>query len=129
MLGYGGVVYKVLGQELVEDVQVVVVVDLLNQTADDGLVLFLCRHSQLPSLELCNDGVITPAPYEDLFTEMPRRGLLGSPHSPGPASMSVGVPLTRAPPTRDSGRAGQPIARHCPSARSSRAQGRGFPTR
>ncbi len=61
MLGDGGVVDEVLRQEVVEDVQIVIVIDLLHQPADDGLVLF-CRHSGLPSVELCNEGIIAAEP-------------------------------------------------------------------
>ena len=48
MLGDGRVVDVVLRHELVDEVQIVVVVDLLYQATDDGLVLF-CRHGDLPS--------------------------------------------------------------------------------
>ncbi len=53
MLGDGGVVDEVLRQELVEDVQIVIVIDLLYQPADDCLVLF-CGHEGLLSIELRN---------------------------------------------------------------------------
>jgi hypothetical protein len=51
MLGDGRVVDEVGRQELVEDVQIVIVIDLFYQPADDGLVLF-CRHGRLTSLAL-----------------------------------------------------------------------------
>jgi hypothetical protein len=51
------VIEDVRCHKFVHDVQVALVVDLLYQALDDGLVLF-SWHGGLPSIELCNEGII-----------------------------------------------------------------------